>query len=267
MQQNFPTSLDLVLAHEGGFSNHPKDPGGATNRGVTQRVYDAWRERKGLPKRSVRQITIGEARTIYLEQYWAPIQGDELPLGLDYALFDFAVNSGVSRAVKELQKILGVRVDGVMGTMTLGAIRKAPVEKLIEDLCYRRMAFLEGLKHWNTFKKGWTRRVMGQWAGAQDDDEGVIDRALMMVAREPVSLPVAPVLGKAEEMPRKTVAESKTVQATVLQIATSVTGAATAMSALNGTAQIVAIVAAGLVCFLALWILRERLAAWAAGVR
>ena len=107
MKENFSRSYAAALKEEGGFSNHPKDPGGATMRGVTQRVYDAYRINKGEYKQSVGRISDFEVRDIFKRQYWDAVKADELPAGVDYAVFDFAINSGPSRAVKELQRIVG----------------------------------------------------------------------------------------------------------------------------------------------------------------
>ena len=109
MKANFDKSLALVLVHEGGYVNHPKDPGGATNRGVTQAVYDAYRKTRGKAGQSVKFITDEEVNAIYKFQYWDRVQGDLLPAGLDYAVFDFAVNSGVGRASKYLQAVPDIR--------------------------------------------------------------------------------------------------------------------------------------------------------------
>lgn len=269
MRENLQPALRWVLAHEGGFVNHPKDPGGPTNRGVTQRVYDGYRDRIGQPRRSVRAITNDEVGEIYLRQYWKPIRGDDLPAGLDYAVFDFAVNSGVKRAAQELQRVLGVKVDGTIGEVTLAAARKADVFDLIERLCARRMEFLRGLRTWPTFGKGWSRRVMGQHDGAQDDDAGVIDRAIGLAAGDAdrISPPVAAAQGKAEAPERTSPVESSTVQASAVQIASGAGAGIAAVGALDGWAQIAVIGFAGLVILLAIWILRERLRAWAEGVR
>lgn len=155
----YERALSLVLKHEGGYVNHPDDPGGATNKGVTQTTYNAYRKRQGQPERSVREITEAELRAIYRRQYWDAVRGDDLPSGLDYAMFDYAVNSGPARAAKELQRILGVADDGVVGLITLGALSDRPIAALVDELCDRRMAFLRGLRHWPTFGKGWTTRV------------------------------------------------------------------------------------------------------------
>lgn len=169
-----------VLAHEGGYVNHPKDPGGATNQGVTQRTYNAWRRNQGLPLQDVREISAGERDAIYRGQYWNAIRGDDLPRGVDYAVYDFAVNSGPTRAAKYLQSVAGVAQDGVIGNVTLAAVAAMPAANVIKALCKSRMAFLKRLKHWPTFKNGWTRRVMGSQDGYQAHDSGVIDRAISM---------------------------------------------------------------------------------------
>ena len=164
MNNNFEKALALVLEHEGGYVDHPKDPGGATNRGVTQAVYNAYRKVRGRGIQSVKFITEDELRAIYKFQYWDKVHGDFLPTGLDYAVFDFAVNSGVSRASKYLQAVLGVAQDGQIGARTLAAIT-SPV-KTINALCDRRMGFLRNLGTFLTFGNGWTRRVQGVRADA-----------------------------------------------------------------------------------------------------
>lgn len=202
--KSFPQSLQLVLAHEGGFVNHPRDPGGATNKGVTQKVYDTYRRSIGLATRSVRSITKAEVEDIYRNQYWNKVDGDGLPAGIDYAVFDYAVNSGVGKAVKDLQRtirgwsnrlgeVANIRVDGIMGQATLAAAEAAAHEDecgFIESLCERRMSFLKSLKTWGTFGKGWKRRVMGAVDGYQENDSGVIDYAIKM-AEGDLAFPIA----------------------------------------------------------------------------
>jgi len=160
MQMNYKESLELVLEHEGGYVDHPKDPGGATNRGVTQKVYNNFRRAHGRSAQSVRYLEEGELQAIYKLQYWDAVKGDLLPSGLDYAMFDFAINSGVVRAVKYLQGIVGVKQDGIVGAMTLGAIYDVP--KTINTLCDWRMSFLRRLPTFLTFGRGWTARVEGR---------------------------------------------------------------------------------------------------------
>ena len=184
---NFRASLSLVLAHEGGYVNHPKDPGGATNQGITQKVYDAYRRYHGLKPQSVRDIRDSEVSDIYNKNYWRLVRGDSLPCGMDYAVFDFAVNSGVSRAIKYLQRLVGVADDGVIGYVTLAAVEaavKANEEATIAQYCANRMAFLRSLGTFATFGKGWTRRVVGYASGVQEKDSGVIDYATMMARRD-----------------------------------------------------------------------------------
>ena len=157
MNSNFEKSLALVLKHEGGFVNDPHDKGGATNKGVTQAVYDGYRRIRGRGPQSVKFISGEEIRAIYKLQYWDKVHGDFLPTGLDYAMFDFAVNSGVGRASKYLQAVLGVPQDGIIGARTLGTIDSGV--RVINALCDRRMGFLRNIDTFWRFGKGWTRRV------------------------------------------------------------------------------------------------------------
>src|SRR5690606_8907906 len=117
--KNFQQALEKVLKHEGGFVNHPADPGGATNKGITIKVYQQFK--KGATVADLKKITDAEVSAIYRKNYWDAVKADQLPSGLDYAVFDFAVNSGPSRAAKCLQETLGVTVDGKIGPRTLAA--------------------------------------------------------------------------------------------------------------------------------------------------
>lgn len=157
-------SLDKLLVHEGGYVNHPSDPGGPTNKGVTQRVYDAYRKGKGQAPRSVKSITMQEVYDIYDRQYWDAIKGDQLPDGVDYVVLDGAVNSGVSQSVIWLQRALAPvykgRVDGVMGLGTLQAVNAyGNNDQLIDRICDQRLNFLRHLRTWPVFGKGWSARV------------------------------------------------------------------------------------------------------------
>ncbi|MBT3139987.1 hypothetical protein KL867_02895 [Ruegeria litorea] len=200
MRTNYPQIQAWVGLSEGGYVNHPRDPGGATDRGITQRTFDAWNRKQGKPKRAVRGISKHVAEQIIEFQYLDAVRAADLPAGLDYAMADYAVNSGPGRAAKDLQRTLGVAADGVIGVQTLAAGAKADNADLIQRLCQRRMRFLRGLKHWNTFKGGWTRRVMGDQPGVQIRDIGVIDRAVQL-ARDASAIPapVAVTPGKALE--------------------------------------------------------------------
>lgn len=157
-KENFPTCLAYVLESEGGFVDDPRDPGGATNKGVTQAVYDDYRKLIAKPKQSVRFITNAEVGEIYKHQYWDAVKGDLLPKGLDYVVFDYAVNSGVVRAIKNLQGVLGVVQDGMIGVRTIAAIPK-PCSTVIAKLCETRLGFLHGLRTWIYYGRGWSARV------------------------------------------------------------------------------------------------------------
>jgi lysozyme family protein len=177
MKVNFDKALALVMVHEGGYVNDPHDPGGETNCGVTKAVYDAYRKLHARGPQSVRHISAAELKAIYKFQYWDKVEGDRLPAGLDYAVFDFAVNSGVGKASKCLQAVLGVDQDGVIGAKTLAAIRN-PINT-INALCDRRMGFLRRLPTFWRFGKGWTKRVEGSNPNKVD---GVREIALEMAS-------------------------------------------------------------------------------------
>jgi lysozyme family protein len=159
MIKDYPAILAFVLQDEGGWVNDPQDPGGATNAGITQAVYDRYRQGLGLPLQSVASISAAEESAIYGQQYWAPIQGDSLPAGVDYAVLDFAVNSGVGRAAKHLQTILGVAADGFIGPATLAAANARDPIDLLDAICDDREAYLEQLPTFPHFGKGWIARV------------------------------------------------------------------------------------------------------------
>lgn len=155
----FPRALANVLKHEGGYVNHPKDPGGATNKGVTQRTYDAWRDSQRQQRMSVQYITDDEVKAIYRRNYWDAVQADQLAGGLDYATFDFAVNSGPSRSVRYLSEVSGYVPRTKVDAGFLAHLRLLDAGKLIRSLCAKRRSFLQGLGHFKTFGKGWMRRV------------------------------------------------------------------------------------------------------------
>lgn len=162
---NYEACHAKVLSYEGGYSNHPEDPGGVTLEGVTQAVYDSFRERKGLPRKalsaSMRNTTewTSERREIYRVRYWDALRCDELPAGIDLALFDYGVNSGVGRAAKILQRVLDVAEDGVIGPRTLDAAKRAAPTVIVIALCDERLSFLRSLHTWRVFGRGWGRRV------------------------------------------------------------------------------------------------------------
>lgn len=154
----FGKSLDSVFLHEGGFVNHPKDPGGATNFGITIGTLSNHLGREATVE-EVNDLDPKVAAEIYKSNYWDKVKGDELPDGLATSMMDFAVNSGPGRATKVLQEILGVDVDGALGPKTLAAVKEEDPKELIRKLNLERMKFLKGLKNWKTFGKGWSNRL------------------------------------------------------------------------------------------------------------
>jgi len=153
----FEDCLAVTLPHEGGWADHPKDPGGATMKGVTLATFR--RYVPGASKADLRAISDKWVQTIYRDGYWEPVCGDSLPAGVDLAVFDFGVNSGPSRAVKALQSTVGVLVDGKAGKATLDGVRREDPAELVKAVCGRRLGFVRGLKTFSTFGKGWARRI------------------------------------------------------------------------------------------------------------
>lgn len=167
MKSNFSACLDFVLRWEGGWADHPADPGGATMKGITHRTYSAWLGRT-VTKDELRAIPRAHVEAIYRRDYWDAVRGDDLPPGLDLIAFDAAVNSGVSRGAKWLQRALGVKDDGHIGPATLAAVSHKPHTDTIEDACDIRLSFLRGLKTWATFGAGWGRRLSALRVAAID---------------------------------------------------------------------------------------------------
>jgi lysozyme family protein len=159
MIDNFGLSLGYVLRSEGGYVNDPQDPGGATNEGVTQHQYDIWRIAHHQETRSVRFIDPNEVEAFYKAWYWDKVVGNILPSGVDYCVFDCAVNSGPHRAAEWLQEAVGALPDGQIGQKTMAAVAATDPEHIIEMVCNERLAFLETLPTWHHFGNGWTNRV------------------------------------------------------------------------------------------------------------
>jgi lysozyme family protein len=163
---NFRRCLEHVLIHEGGYSDHPSDPGGATNMGITRAVLESWRGHP-VTKADVRALTRDEAATIYAARYWAQVAGDDLPAGIDLAVFDCAVNQGVGRAVRLLQGAAYVVPDGVLGPVTMRAVTSANTRKLLTEFVARRMNAYGSLRDtFKTFGLGWSRRLIAVHAEA-----------------------------------------------------------------------------------------------------
>lgn len=159
MSDNFEPCLTNVLHTEGGLVDDPQDPGGLTNHGVTQKEYDIWRSSNRLPIQSVQYITGEELESIYRFVYWHPSGADQLPLGVDYCVFDFAVNSGPHEAVKCLQIAVGAAPDGAFGPMTLSAAQAEAPGDVIAKVSSERLVFLESLPGWPHDGHGWQNRV------------------------------------------------------------------------------------------------------------
>jgi lysozyme family protein len=158
MKENLIPAMVALMKHEGGFVNHPRDPGGMTNLGVTQRVWEEW---VGHPvgEKEMRALTPAIVAPMYKKKYWDKVAGDALPSGVDLAVFDFAVNSGPGRAAKMLQRVLDVKQDGDIGLNTLEKALSIDSSKLIADYNDARLAFLKSLPTWPDFGNGWETRV------------------------------------------------------------------------------------------------------------
>ena len=157
MKENFSTCLNLILKHEGGFVNHPDDPGGATNMGITKAVYEKHLKRK-VSLEEMKNIDKDAVHEIYKKSYWDKLKGDKLPSGLDLFLFDWGVNSGVARSARCLQGILEVSKDGIIGSQTLKRLEREDDSIILSQLHAEREAFYRYLPHFITFGRGWLRR-------------------------------------------------------------------------------------------------------------
>ena len=158
MKTNFDDALRKLLAHEGGFVNHPADPGGMTNLGVTRKVWEEFTG-KASSEAEMRALTPATVGPLYKTRYWDAVKGDELPAGVDYCVFDAAVNSGARQASKWLQRAVSVGDDGAIGKVTIAAVASFPAADVVNRFNAQRLIFLHGLPAFATFGKGWTRRV------------------------------------------------------------------------------------------------------------
>ena len=158
MISNWQKSFELMLKSEGGFVNHPSDPGGMTNLGVTKATWENWVGRES-DEAEMRGLTPEKVEPLYKKKYFDAVRGDELPVGLDYLLFDFAVNAGAGRAIKTLQSAVGVTPDGGFGPLTLAAVQAIDPVELIEKFSQAKEDFYRSLGTFATFGKGWLNRV------------------------------------------------------------------------------------------------------------
>jgi len=159
MQDNWIKCLETILHHEGGYVNHPKDPGGETNLGVTKRVYEDFGGSKDM-----KDLTREDVEPIYKKNYWDRVKGDQLPEGLDLCVFDFGVNAGTGRAAKYLQTMIGTVADGGIGPNTLKKldeyVKEHGLNETIKSYQVERQKYYESLSTFETFGRGWTRRVV-----------------------------------------------------------------------------------------------------------
>ena len=147
---NFDQAFELLIEHEGGYVNHPNDPGGETKFGISKRAY---------PNEDIRGMTLERAKQIYRRDYWDKVRADELPLEVRFDVFDVAVNSGVRTAVRMLQRAAFAEVDGVLGPRTLLAVKSMSPLVLFARMNGARLAFMADLPTWATFGRGWAKRI------------------------------------------------------------------------------------------------------------
>lgn len=170
--ENYEYCLEMILHHEGGYVNHPKDPGGETNLGVTQRVYEEWCMENDLRQKPMTDLEFNDVAPIYRKNYWDRVRADDLPSGLDLCVFDFAVNAGTGRSAKYLQNLIGTVADGGIGPNTLAAldeyVEENGLHNTIENFQDERQKYYESLSTFETFGRGWTRRVQETTAAAID---------------------------------------------------------------------------------------------------
>lgn len=201
---SYDEALARVLEHEGGYSNDPGDPGGPTKYGIT--IFDArayWK--RDATAADVRAMPLDVAKRIYKEKYWNAMRCDELPAGVDYAVFDYGVNSGIGRAAKVLQRCVVVPIDGRIGPVTLAAAQRANAPSLIEQICEERVSFLRGLRTWPLFGRGWARRVREVHAAAlaMADKAAATPRPPRPAPASPSPIPPVPPAPPAPPAPAK----------------------------------------------------------------
>jgi lysozyme family protein len=152
----FDQCFDKLISHEGGYVNDPRDPGGETKYGISKRAY---------PQVDIKNLTLDAAKAIYKRDYWDRAQCDKLPPQLAYLLFDAAVNSGIGQAIRFLQRAVNLADDGVIGPMTLAAVGRVDAEAISARFLGQRLEFMTKLTTWDTFGKGWARRIADQLKG------------------------------------------------------------------------------------------------------
>lgn len=146
----FDRAFEIVIGHEGDLSDDPRDPGGLTRYGISKRAH---------PTVDVRNLTLAQAKQIYLERYWLPLHADAMPEAVAVQVFDAAVNHGLKPAVKMMQRALQVPDDGVIGPVTLRAMTTVEDARFVARFAAERLTFYTDLAGWDAFGRGWTRRV------------------------------------------------------------------------------------------------------------
>jgi lysozyme family protein len=197
-REYFDPSLRKTLVHEGGYVNHPSDPGGPTNFGITLATYRA-SVKPDATAADIQAMPLAHAKSIYRQKYAAPIRFDDLPAGVDYAVFDYAVNSGVGRAGKVLRRVL--RMPDNTSAITSEVIERARAidsRQLVAAICDERIAFLKSLRTWPTFGAGWGRRVADVRRGAAAFIAQEAARQSQPASEPQPEPPVAPTPGKGE---------------------------------------------------------------------
>lgn len=168
MKDNFNACMEIIFKHEGGYVDHPRDPGGATNLGITHFTLADWRGQR-VTKADVKALTKTEAKEIYRANYWHKLQCDDLPAGVDLVAFDMGVNAGPGRAARMLQKLVDADQDGAVGPITLTAVSNyGDAAGLVDEYSDERLAYYKRLRHWDAFGRGWTRRTEETRAAALD---------------------------------------------------------------------------------------------------
>mgnify|MGYP000849199572 CR=1 FL=1 len=151
---NFEAAFFKLLGHEGGYSNHPDDPGGETMWGITKEVA----KENGYTG-PMKSLPVETAQAIYKRQYWLAVRAPELPDGVDYLVFDGAVNSGVKQSALWLQRACGATADGIIGPRTIEAAHQMDPQALKMRLLAQRLRFMASLHNWPAFGRGWARRI------------------------------------------------------------------------------------------------------------
>jgi lysozyme family protein len=205
--RNFDHALALVLRLEGGFVDHPADPGGATKHGITRETLERARGRP-VSVEEVRALGADEAAIIYRRLYWDAVRADAFPAGLDLAVFDGALHSGPLRAAALLQRVLGVPEDGIVGPVTLAAARSADPAAVVVAFARERLRFLQGLAAWPVFERGWRRRL------------AAVERAALRLARQSSPQEKGPSMFES-----KSIVASRTVWANLIGLAAVALGA------------------------------------------